>query len=615
MDDAVRISAERFRFVYEEGFKTWARLYADVVEKNGFPSQLFAAIQDVCRRHPVFSRRMRLKIDQRGAFAIGKSIWSSNGTSCVNKPPSFRQPVRIMVAVRRPVSLSFSELSEGQNTQSLRFTRDQDYVSILILAWTYILSARWTEIMPGTCSLIYTESRATIYQDMTQCEDEKSLVSIQLGDVSPQEARWWAAVLAPGQGWQADVAYEQQTFLAPWSIRLQQDFGFALLHMTDSVSSLHSAATFSEASQYLDRFCTQHDITDQSQAALASVLLLPSMGSLKSLRLPSPRGNITIPSPLVSNTLDEKLNHDGTHQGQHIDRLITLSCNTRGIIPLLLSLFYEPRIECNSVTPWLQGTVAAIKHVAGNNAYVIGRMCMERSPRVAFLWLGCIILGLQDKILQGVHFGQIPVDINSAAWSGTVQSFIQQRVSNPLITDGCISRADECRLLFLSRSDGHVRVPVCQWKPFGKTPVEDVDIEVRVHHQCEDHWLQYEGIDWECEDGNFEFQSSQNEGSRNISGESLVRHAGITSTEISHYEELDRDREAISENATRSVFGWLRLDGYTKGERNIWNHEWFDMSESDEDMKYDESTSIASLQPLSRVESWVFNTEISTSGS
>ncbi|KIL89519.1 hypothetical protein FAVG1_07099 [Fusarium avenaceum] len=546
---------------------------------------------------------------------MGKSIWSSNGTTCVYKPPSFRQPVRIMVAVRKAVSLSFSESSEGQNTDLLRFTRDQDYVSILILAWTYILSARWTEIMPGTCSLAYTESGAAIYQDMTQCENERNLISIQLGDTSPQEARWWAAVLAPGQGWQADMAYEQETFLAPWSIHLQQDFGFALLHMTDSVSSLHSAATFSDAFQYLDKFCAQHNITDQSHAALASVLLLPSMGSLKSLRLPSPRGNITIPSRLASNTLDEKLNHDWTHQRHHIDKLMTLSCNTRGILPLLLSVFYEPRIECNAVTPWLQGTVAAIKHVSGNNTYVVGHMCMERSPRLAFLWLGCITLGLQDKILQGLHFGQIPVDIHSAAWSGTVQSFIQQRVSNPLTTDGCISRADECRLLLLSQSEGHVRIPVCQWKPFGKTPVGDVDIEVRVHHQCEDHWLQYEGIDWECEDGNFEFQSSQHEGSQNVSGEPSVWQARIPSAEVSHYEELDRDREAISENATRSIFGWLRLDGYTKGERDVWNHEWFDMSESDDDMEDDEKTSIASAQLSSRVESWVLNAETSTSGS
>ncbi|KAH6956548.1 hypothetical protein DER45DRAFT_585241 [Fusarium avenaceum] len=571
MDDAVRISAERFRFVYEEGFKTWARLYADVVEKPGFPAQLFAAIQDVCQRHPILSRRIRLEIDQGGAFATGNSIWSSNGTTLYD----------IMVAVRKPVSLSLSHSSEGQNTEVLRFTRDQDYVSILILAWTYILSARWTETMPGTCSLAYTESRAAIYHDMTQCEEERHLISIQLGDVSPQETRWWAAVLAPGQGWQANMAYEQQIFLAPWSIRLQQDFRVALLHMTDPVP-LHSAATFSDASQYLDRFCVQHDITDQSQASLASVLLLPSMGSLKCLRLPLPRGNITIPSRLASNTSDEKLNHDWTHQRQHIDKLITLSCNTRGILPLLLSVFYEPRIECNAVTPWLQGTLAAIKHVAGNNAYVVGHMYMERSPRLAFLWLGCIVLGLQDKILQGVHFGQIPIDIHSAAWSGTVQSFIQQRVSNPLTTDGCISRADECRLLFLSQSEGHVRIPV------------------RVHHQCEDHWLQYKGIDWECEDGNLEFQSSQNEGSRNDPGESLVRQARTTSVEVSHYAELDQDREAISENATRSIFGWLRLDGYTKGERNIWNHEWFDMSESDDDMDGDENTSIASAQLSSR---------------
>lgn len=101
--------------------------------------------------------------------------------------------------------------------------------------------------MPGTCSLTYTESQAITYQGMSQCKDEGSLISIQLGDVSPQEARWWAAILALGQGWQADMVYEQQTFLAPCSIYLQPSSGFVLLHTTDSVSSLYPAATFSDA--------------------------------------------------------------------------------------------------------------------------------------------------------------------------------------------------------------------------------------------------------------------------------------------------------------------------------------------------------------------------------
>lgn len=71
-------------------------------------------------------------------------------------------------------------------------------------------------------------------------------------------------------------------------------------------------------------------------------------------------------------------------------------------------------------------------------------MLMDRVPNVTFLWLGATILNLRKKLLRSVRFGQIPIDLHSAVWSGTVQSFIQQPVSNPLVADGHMSRADEC---------------------------------------------------------------------------------------------------------------------------------------------------------------------------
>ncbi|KAJ0136868.1 Uncharacterized protein HZ326_20130 [Fusarium oxysporum f. sp. albedinis] len=57
---------------------------------------------------------------------------------------------------------------------------------------------------------------------------------------------------------------------------------------------------------------------------------------------------------------------------------------------------------------------------------------------------------------------------------------------------------------------------------------------------------------------------------------------------------------------TRSIFGWLRFDGYARHEEEIWKHEWFDMSDSDEDnMSGDETTSDGSPELLSHVESWL----------
>ncbi|KAF0641691.1 hypothetical protein FPSE5266_09874 [Fusarium pseudograminearum] len=588
------------------GFKTWTQLDANIKDKSMLPP-LSQAIGEICHQHPVLTPNLRLKTDQMGAFATGGCIWSSHGPKCTHAISPFRLPVRIKVAAKKPVSLSISEPTESQKTAFPCFIRDQDYIYVLMLAWAYILSARWIDIMPGTCSLTYTDRQAISQQDTTGCQGNENLISVQLGHVSPQEARWWAAILAPGQGWQANLEYEQQAFVSPWSIHVQQNFEFLLLHNTDLATSPYPAATFSDAVHYLNRFCARHGVSDQSQAALASVLLLPSMGTLKSLRLPTPSSQMSAPHT-TANSVVEDLDNDWIYRSCYIDKLLTLSCNTRGMRTLLFSVFYEPSIECNAVTPWLQGTLAAIKHVAGNNSYLAGRLCMERSTRVAFLWLGCIILNIQSELLREVHFGQIPIDLPSASWSGTTQSFIQQRVSNPLVIDGFISRADECRLLFLSQSERRSRLPVCQWTPFGKTPVGDVDLEVRVHQQCEDHWLQYEGIEWEYEDGHVEFLPSQTGDSQTIPSKPPIHLSTQELTTDISYEGLERDREAISENATRNIFGWLRVDGYAQGEQDIWKHEWFDMSDSDDDdIKEEETISDTSAQLSPRVESWVLN--------
>jgi hypothetical protein len=155
---------------------------------------------------------------------------------------------------------------------------------------------------------------------------------------------------------------------------------------------------------------------------------------------------------------------------------------------------------------------------------------------------------------------------------------------------------------------------VCQWKPFGATPFEDVDIEVRAHEGCEGHQLQYEGMFWGCRDDNFVFQSLQEAESQDLADRLLAKDPASAESVPVFYEALDGDREAISENATRSIFGWLRFDGYARHEEAIWKHEWFDMSDSDENnMSGDEATSDGSPELLSRVESWLSGVNLSTS--
>ncbi|EMD66084.1 hypothetical protein COCSADRAFT_197610 [Bipolaris sorokiniana ND90Pr] len=490
MDDEVRISEKQFRNTYAAGFETWAQLYSLIVKDAKLPSHCFFT-KNTFPLLPTFPQSLELEEHSNGLTASGFSTWGSLPAKCARCIPSFRRRVQLEVAVKDPVLLSISDLAPTDSYSTSWFNSQNDYVTVLVLAWTYILSARWAEIMSPACSLTYTNNLAKHYDATTISNN-------------PQ-------------------------------------------HFIDSIS------TFSEAFGFLSRFCTRHNIVDQSHAALAAVLLLP--------------------------------------------------CNTNGIRPLLLSIFYEPSIECNAVTPWLQGTLAAIESLAGEKLSIFGRMCMERRPEVACIWLGSAILGLQPKLLQDVKYGQIPIDLDSAAWTGTIQSFIQQPVSRPLTVNGYIQRADECRLLFLCQSKNHTRTPICQWKPFGKTPKDDVDLEVKVHEHCEGHGLQYQEFVWDCTEGELKLPSLQL-CPHGIQGQPSIRKAQCTVPVV--WKGLNHEKEAISENATRNIFSWLRSDGYAPCEKAISKHEWFMTYDSDEEQELiEEKTSMNDLKDVKKIEEWL----------
>lgn len=41
--------------------------------------------------------------------------------------------------------------------------------------------------------------------------------------------------------------------------------------------------------------------------------------------------------------------------------------------------------------------------------------------------------------------------------------------------------------------------------------------------------------------------------------------------------------DLLSEVASRSVLGWLRVDGYSPSEKDIFRHDWFDVGSSSEE--------------------------------
>ncbi|RAH70210.1 uncharacterized protein BO66DRAFT_91606 [Aspergillus aculeatinus CBS 121060] len=117
------------------------------------------------------------------------------------------------------------------------------------------------------------------------------LCSLQLGDLSSAELRWWAAILAGGRGWHATLNRDEKEYFSPWECHLA-DNCFTLLHSRtrSPIPSDLTPPSSVEAQAYLVSFARSHGCLDQLLAAFAAAITLPSH-----LRFGAP---ITLPKPV-----------------------------------------------------------------------------------------------------------------------------------------------------------------------------------------------------------------------------------------------------------------------------------------------------------------------------
>lgn len=576
MEDADPGAEER-RAVYEKGFRIWKSLYIRATQGSGFPQNCFQ-IQPALQHCPYFPHDLDLELTYNYLSIRGISIWKGSQEPC-DMPPMERH-LQIPVSINFPTPLSIS--TDLDQSHQKWFNTEENHLSVLIFAWSYILSACWAQLMPDAV-LEYTDSKA--YNSDESREQGTAVVDI--GVVNDDAARWWSAVLAPGEGWEAYIAMKSDKFRSPWSISLPANPKFSLpYHKNHCLSD--TAVSAETAFRFLSDYCALHDIVDQGYAALSAVLFLPLLhGSRKDIALPGPKFSHSQRSNVGLKCKDL----DWVQEGHNLDRFLTLSCNTRGIHSLLSSVFYEPGVACNVVSPWLQSMFTVLNSVKDN--HTLAHMLMGRVPHLAFFWLGGAILGMHKDVLRDGQFGLIPTEPHAAAWSGTVQSFMQEPI-HPAANES-IRRSDECRLLYLTQGEHHTRWPVCQWTPFGTTALEDTEINVRLHANCTAHGLQYTGWKWTCRNGIVVCQMAK--------PDFMPAFSPVEPNITINYEALDHVEQPASENATRSIFSWLRVEGYPPNEKRI--HEWINIDDSDDELSMDEDSGKSDEALRTNVEDWI----------
>lgn len=582
MEDALQPSEQVLRATYEKGYRTWSNIYDLSIADSSLPWDCLQQIESVFPEHPYFPGD--LVIDSHAMFVKAVSTWSTTQGPC--SLPSFDEDVLFHVGLPFQIKITIKQLPVAFPEW---FSENDNHITILVLAWTYILSARWAEIMPGVSNPEYSNCQATWVKSswdarLDQSEQDHSSYSrsastIYLGNADDNEARWWSAVLALDTGWSTPIRNDKGDILhSPWHSKIISESPFMISRDADPpLVGSYPPATFSAASGYLSNYCQLHNIIEQSRAALAAALLLPAVKyDNRVIELPFP----SVHHKTFSTRETRTYSHLPDKSLTQFDRLLTMSCNPRGVKSLLANAFFQRNIDCNVCGEWLQGTFAFLdSDVIAKDRHLLARVLMKRDPTLGFLWLGAFILGSYKGALQEGRRGSWSLDFSTAAWTGTYISFIQEPVSKdfPASEPKEITRADECRLMYLSHEPFNSHPPLFPWAPFGYTAILDVELNVREHIRCPGkHGLQLKSITWECLGPKISITLPT----------VPLRYLNGTSEETNicvPFDSLDPDDDT-SEMVTRNMFTWLREDaGYPLAEKAIRQHEWIAGWESDDD--------------------------------
>lgn len=581
MQDAVRPSVEAFKAMYDRGYQTWAALWQIAAAHNHLQHQL-SSLCSVFPDHPYFPERLTVDTSFSNTATVrGRTTWRTSRGPC--DLSSFHEEMVLHVASNCPTTIVFSSGPHPTTSFLGHVAKKSPHVPILVLAWAYILSARWAELIPGAEISDYNSHQAQLNSanGPHRLENDGNYVVVDIGDVDDAAARWWTAVLAPDGGWNASLRSDTGALLcSPWSIRTNISSNV----QTRSAMQNSRPTSFSTAVRYLSEYCHLHDVAEQSQAALAAALLIPvAKFDARRINLPVPR----LPRKATTHEKPQVL-PSWDMESRQLDRLLTLSCNARGVKALLNSIFFEPDVACNSCGAWLQGSFAFLDSDKAGDPRVLLSTLTERDPGLGFLWLGAFITGAEERCLQEARMGWWKVDISAAAWTGTHASFIQEPVTKAPPDAQEISRADECRLMYLSHEPDHAVAPLFPFAPFGCTAMEDTDLNVRRHARCSAaHGLEYSSFTWDCQGG--EKVDQGRNGSLAIAIRAKAGKPSITGSNsfAVDYDSLDPEDE-VSEMVTRNVFTWLRgEDGFPVAERSIREHEWIENLESDDDSPID----------------------------
>ncbi|KAJ5505033.1 hypothetical protein N7463_007907 [Penicillium fimorum] len=573
MGDALRPGDDKFSRVLKESLKTWASYLATENKQHLLPRQAINMRPLVSQTPPFlgdgiassdettsFACEEKESTQEKGSLVVnGRSIWRTSDGICDLQPKVLPKKLLLAVGSRLHVELSEDFLSDYPGVQGLSGYDKGNYLSVLYFAWAYIISTRWVELLGRSadheCNMGYTLDRM---DGPLPQSGNQPMVEIDIGDdPCEEEVLWWRAILCSNDGWDATAKYNGNDLLG-----------------NKSEAPLSGAAL-----NYLSRFCVHHRLCAQCSVALAGVLYIPFL-----------RGR-TVSLPLLRQA--SRLEPTQCVGGSPVS-IPDLLFERNELLPKYMTL--SPNtwvIECNLVNAWLNPAFAIIDSIS-HRKNELAAFLANRIPLLGTLWLGEILTDLAKTILRDIQAGMTALDLSGSAWATTTQTFM---TCNMGTSNGeSIRRDDECRLLFITACEGRDRPPIRPWKPFGDTQLCDTDLTNT--NLGNGYWRIA-----------VQFRISRKIILRPLTKQRIpLSPTSHILTALNDYN-YDFSSQSLSEVATRGIFEWLRLTGYPRCEKSLYQHSWIDLEGTDEEEEPDDAESDAekywSHPKKTHVESWL----------
>ena len=427
-------------------------------------------------------------------------------------------------------------------------------------------------------ALLEKQGRPMLYSDLTTRDKAKATSQshdshdIYIGRASADEWRWWSALICPGQGWRPGGES-----MPPWTVEFRGNVQFVVKGEVVDGANPHDCTPPSsrQAVNFLSKFVSAYDLTGQSSLALSMVLSLPLHNQTRSaIALPTPSTFTRVQFQHVDSVPPIQQDFE------NLSRYMALSSNPQFLSSVLWGIFWEPDIDCNLVSAWCEPIVRVVRPLIENGkTELLAHIFAQRRPNIAPLWYGTLACGrtrVFNTIIGYLKTLRPPTPYRpmaeTAAWTGSPQSFMDVGGSGPYLTGIQVTRADVWRLRHeCSSMNGHDiafrNPPLCPWQPFGTMFSIETELSVRAHLECPRHQWAYSGWTWTDNDHVFDrgFRSDEN----------------ISVVQTVPREKIDKDREIpiistdniASRQATGDIFRWAATEMERSG-MAIYSHPW-----------------------------------------